>query len=221
LSKDIAHVGLIPDGARRWAAKNGCTLDAAYDLTMRHIADIAALIFDCGIRTLSVYLLSADNIRRRTERELRSVIDAETRLASEILPPLLAQIGARANVAGQKPLLPDRFVHALDSLERATPQARAATRTLNLLVAYDPWLELDQAMAEASLEHPANEQLWIREDVDAVLRSGGANRLSGFLPLQARYAELLFLDDLFLDLTAEGITSALDKIRRRQRRLGS
>jgi undecaprenyl pyrophosphate synthase len=34
----IKHLGIIPDGARRWALKNGIPLRTAYDKTMERIA---------------------------------------------------------------------------------------------------------------------------------------------------------------------------------------
>jgi len=43
--------------------------------------------------------------------------------------------------------------------------------------------------------------LWVPEEVDLIVRSGGAETLSQFLPLQAAYARMAFLPSLFNDLT--------------------
>ena len=45
--------------------------------------------------------------------------------------------------------------------------------------------------------------LWVPQEIDLVIRTGGARTLSHFLPLQTGYARLVFLDQLFNDTTSE------------------
>ena len=56
--------------------------------------------------------------------------------------------------------------------------------------------------------------------VDLLVRTGGEQRLSDFLLWEVAYAELLFLDALWPDVTAETLRAALADFARRDRRFG-
>ena len=57
-------------------------------------------------------------------------------------------------------------------------------------------------------------------DVDLLIRTSGEHRTSGFLPLEACYAELHFTDTLWPDFTEEEFDAALANYASRQRRFG-
>ena len=57
-------------------------------------------------------------------------------------------------------------------------------------------------------------------DVDLLLRTGGEQRLSDFLLWECAYAELVFTDELFPDVTAHTLDAALAEFVRRDRRFG-
>jgi undecaprenyl diphosphate synthase len=58
-------------------------------------------------------------------------------------------------------------------------------------------------------------------DPDLVIRTSGEQRLSNFLLWQAAYAELVFLDVLWPDFSAEHFGAALAEYARRERRYGA
>jgi undecaprenyl diphosphate synthase len=57
-------------------------------------------------------------------------------------------------------------------------------------------------------------------DPELVIRPGGEQRLSGYLPWQTVYSELYFCPTLMPDFTEEEFAKALDNFSRRQRRFG-
>ena len=57
-------------------------------------------------------------------------------------------------------------------------------------------------------------------DPDLIIRTGGAMRLSGFLPWQSQYSELYFTKTLMPDFTIKEFEKALKEYRQRQRRFG-
>ena len=57
-------------------------------------------------------------------------------------------------------------------------------------------------------------------DVDLLIRTSGELRLSGFLPLEACYAELYFVDKLWPDFQERDLEEAIADFERRQRRFG-
>ena len=58
-------------------------------------------------------------------------------------------------------------------------------------------------------------------DVDLFIRSSGEQRTSNFLPWQASYAELVFLDTLWPDFDRRQLWQAVEIFNARQRRFGS
>jgi len=57
-------------------------------------------------------------------------------------------------------------------------------------------------------------------EVDLLIRTSGERRLSGFLPLEACYAELIFLDKPWPDFNTQDLDEALEEYTLRQRRFG-
>ncbi len=218
MSSDLKHIGLIPDGARRWARQNKTRLESAYLQTMEKIAQAISLFFDHGAIAVSVYLLSADNLRKRPDDDLKSVIASETHLVEVILPPLIREYDCKATLAGQRSLLPPPFAATFENLE--SDSSGCGTRRLYLLAGYDAWLEITDAIQRACCDKDPRDHLWVPEEVDAVFRTGGEQRFSGFLPLQSRYAEIKFFPDLFLDVTTQCLELAISDLSGRNRRFG-
>jgi undecaprenyl diphosphate synthase len=58
-------------------------------------------------------------------------------------------------------------------------------------------------------------------ELDLLIRTGGERRLSDFLLWEAAYAELLFLDRMWPDFSAEDLGAAVREFGIRERRYGS
>jgi undecaprenyl diphosphate synthase len=61
----------------------------------------------------------------------------------------------------------------------------------------------------------------IMPDPDLLIRTSGEQRLSNFLLWQCAYAELVFMDVLWPDFSAENLAAALTEFARRERRYGA
>ena len=57
-------------------------------------------------------------------------------------------------------------------------------------------------------------------DPDLVIRTGGEQRTSGYLPWQSVYSELYFTPVFFPDFTPDQLTLAIDEFLKRDRRFG-
>ena len=57
-------------------------------------------------------------------------------------------------------------------------------------------------------------------DVDLVIRTGGEQRLSDFLLWECAYAELLFVEKMWPEYSADDLAEALADFRSRNRRFG-
>ncbi|MGV9340547.1 undecaprenyl diphosphate synthase family protein [Streptomyces sp. NPDC003688] len=209
------HVGVIPDGTRRWSRLHGLPLTEGYLLAMRNLADITDLLLASRVRTVSVYMLSARNLLRPAE-ELAAVFEAESRFCSVMLPEVLRRHGARAEVVGRDEGLPTGFRDALEGLR----SIRGEGGKVHLLVGYDGWDEVLTALRGASSVEEAKAALAVPDDVDLVIRTGGGALLSGFLPMQSQYAHIATVDALFNDLSPADVTAVLAEFAERTRLQG-
>ena len=57
-------------------------------------------------------------------------------------------------------------------------------------------------------------------DPDLLIRPGGEQRLSGFMPWQTVYTELYFTDVLMPDFGPQELDKAIEEYKQRQRRFG-
>lgn len=214
------HVGIIPDGNRRWAKQNHMDLTEAYWLAMQKITACCDALFRQGVSSVSVYLLSKDNILRARE-DLQAVVIAETRMLRELIPALKRDLGVRVYLAGNPASLPLEFSAALEEVcepgnGRADPFPR-----LYLLAGYDAYEEVVAARsAIGSDPEQLIGALSVPVELDAVIRTGADHRISGFLPLQCKYAELFFEPYYFPDITPERVLAIMDEFRARSRRFG-
>lgn len=206
------HVGLIVDGARRWARRESVPLVEAYAQSLNRVDDLIRELFEHGVTAVSLYLLSRDNLNR-SEADLAAVFEATTQFLTTQAPQLVADHGAGFGVAGDLGSVPAGYRDAAESLTTSSP-ARDADRRVYLLVAYSPAEEL-AAQWRPGLDTMTElvAALWVPERVDLVVRTGGAALFSDFLPLQAGYARLLVSPLSIADLTWEHISEAVLDVR--------
>lgn len=196
------HVGIIPDGNRRWAAARGLPKGDGY----RHGVDPGLRLFRAcraaGIRQLSVYGFTQDNVRRPSEQ-----VGAFQSACVELAASLVME-GADIRVVGQadSTALPA-------GLKRYMTRVSTGDVRVNLLANYS-W-KWDLAGLKQG-EHRTSDV----PPLDLIIRWGGGRRLSGFLPIQSVYADFHVIDALWPDFEEEHLAGALAWFKRQDRTLG-
>lgn len=204
------HIGIIPDGTRRWAKKNNMPLRNAYDHAMNKLSYLLDSLYSEGVRAVSVYLSSAQNFRR-TEGEIAAFCDAEAAACERLFLPLAKKFGVKVTTAGDLTKLSATQMNCFCALVSKTTGAQE--KALNLCIAYDPIEEINRALSLQGGDGFMPTGLWISDPIDLVIRTGGANVLSNFLPLQTGFARLYFNDCLFNDLSFDDCFDILKRYR--------
>lgn len=205
-----AHVGLIPDGLRRWADANGTTLTEAYLRGAEKVVEILLILQREGVQTVSVYNLSRANLARRSD-ELDAVYHASVRFFGEMIPAHFDPEVCTVRLHGQRDLLPDDYRAAAEQAEK-TMQGNGFQ--VNILAAYDALDEMRAACRRAAADGCDLAEAFDIGEVDLVIRSTPEPLLSGFLPLQSQYAQLRFLSTPLNDLAPQQIEDVLADYRR-------
>ena len=205
-----AHVGLIPDGLRRWADAHGATLTDAYLRGAEKVVEILLALQRNDVQTVSVYNLSRANLARKDE-ELNAVYAATIHFFTTLIPAHFDPAVCSVRLHGDRNSLPQSYVAAARQVESA--MTGDAFR-INILAAYDAYDELRAAHDRAQRDGCDINAAFEIGDVDMIIRTTPEPLLSGFLPMQSQYAQLFFLPTPLNELTAQDIDDVIADYRR-------
>ncbi|MCO5972569.1 polyprenyl diphosphate synthase [Actinoallomurus soli] len=231
------HVGLIMDGNRRWARRAGLDDPSlGHEHGAAHAENVLAWCETIGIRHVTVFLCSTENLQRRGDAEIAFLMRVIERMAAE----RLAREDARwqVHVAGLLDALPDSTARALKDAVEAT-RACTTGAHVTLAVGYGGRQEVTDALrdhlyerAEAgdSLREVAAaltvndiaRHLYTagRPDPDLIIRTSGEQRMSNFLLWQSAYSELYFCEATWPAFREIDFLRALRSYATRRRRYG-
>lgn len=219
------HVGLIMDGNGRWAKKRLKPRSLGHSAGMDAMVEIIKRVGELGIRYLTVYALSTENLTNRPKDEIEELFNLLRKYFSRNVKQLY-KYKARVKVIGDISPLPDDVKKLLEDGEKNSPEDFEYTLTFainygsraEILHAVKTICEKGEEITEKSLDScmytaglPAP---------DLIIRTGGEVRLSNFLLWQAAYAELYFTPVLFPDFSRKEFDKALAEYAKRNRRFG-
>lgn len=201
------HIGIIPDGNRRFAVHQGKRKEEGYALGISPGKRLYLQLKELGIEEMTVYGFTADNTKRPAAQKqafTNACIDAVRWLSRQDAELLV--IGNSASPAFPPELLPftqrTRFGHG--------------GMKINFLIHYS--LEWDLGLKK-DLIGPQLKSNEISR-IDLIIRWGERNRLSGFLPIQSAYADFYSVAALWPDFSEEHVLQALRWYDRQEITLG-
>jgi tritrans,polycis-undecaprenyl-diphosphate synthase [geranylgeranyl-diphosphate specific] len=225
------HLGIILDGNRRWATKNSLTPWKGHHYGAEKFERFLEWCAELNIPQVSAYVLSSENLDR-PEREVKEILNLFKRELEKLeneKKSFLDKYEIRMKFIGDLTRLPLGLRKVMGRIMKKTEKYNK--RVFNLLVAYGGKFELTRAVkmiARKAMEKGVltitqktiEKNLLIKDDIDLVIRTGGEQRLSNFLPWQTSYAELIVLKKLWPDFTKNDLINCIKEYSRRQRRFG-
>ena len=211
------HLAIIMDGNGRWAEQRGQRRSIGHLAGARAMREVVAHCARTGIQQLTLYAFSSDNWRR-PPAEVQALLTLFTsHFRSQATA--LARAGIRLTVIGRRARLPLPLRSAIRDAEARTMQGRV----MHLRVAIDYSSRDAIRRAEGCDTSPADatDGSPMLPPVDLLVRTGGERRLSDFLLWECAYAELLFLDVLWPDITTAVLDAAFADFAVRDRRFGA
>lgn len=219
------HVGIIPDGNRRWCCLNNVPLlnlpAMLQKMFEKSVQDVLRGEFNNdiellrNIKEISLYVLSKDNLMKRDGQ------DDTIEMVREVLKILIAKVENYSlssivfKIVGEIALLPDDIREMCQHICKMTElgsRSRDSVVLCSLALAYDPKVDCKIERDIDSMQ---------QSDIDLVIRTGGELRSSGFFPLHTLYSEWIYLPTLFPDMTLGGLNDAIRVYNGRQRRFGA
>lgn len=197
-----AHIGVIPDGNRRWAVLNGMSKEQGYYRGLNPGLMLFNLCKEAGVKEITYYGFTVDNTKRPPEQR-RAFTEAcikAVRMLSKENASLLV-VGNSSSPMFPKELLPftERKVFGTGDMK------------INFLVNYSyEWdlnLNLQKEFKSQNLNYIKSHDI---SRVDLIIRWGGRRRLSGFLPVQSVYSDFYVIDDYWPDFKPQHFYDALN-----------
>ena len=218
------HVGIIMDGNGRWAKRRLLPRLAGHRAGMKRMLSLIEHAFDAGIKELTLFALSTENLSRPKE-ELEGLFDLFRLYFTQHISPLCEK-GIRLRVIGDRALIPADIVRLIAEAE---DQTKGGERGLLVFaIGYGGRQDIVAACNKAVKE--GKEQTFESfaeklstggmSQMDLLIRTGGEKRLSNFLLFEAAYAELWFSEKMFPAFSDGDLDEALRDYQRRDRRFG-
>ena len=186
------HIGIIPDGNRRWATRRELKKEEGYAYGLEPGLKLLRAARHYGIQELTYYGFTVDNCKRPKE-QFRAFSDACVK-AVKMLEGENADLYVIGNTGS--PCFPTELLPYTERRRQHVCSENALR--VNFLVNYG-W-EWDMKNGWASSEIPR---------IDLVIRWGGMCRLSGFLPLQTVYSDFYIVKELWPDYQETQFLDAL------------
>lgn len=225
------HVAIIMDGNGRWAEAKGQPRVMGHKAGVKSVRRTVSAARELGIKSLTLFAFSSENWRR-PEKEVGFLMELFfTVLQREI--KLLHNSGVRLNIVGDTSCLSSRLQAQIKKAQEKTQNNKALM--LNVAVNYGGRWDILQAAQKLSEKFKAGEiaqedfteqnlskMLCMADqpEVDLLIRTGGAHRISNFVLWQAAYAELVFPETFWPDFDESAFHEAIMTFASRQRRFG-
>jgi undecaprenyl diphosphate synthase len=196
------HIGVIPDGNRRWALERGQPKEMGYAKGLEPGLKLFLLCKELGVKELTYYGFTMDNTKRP------SVQTRAFTKACVMAVELLAGQDADLLVVGNtdSPMFPKELL----GYTHRTTFGKGGMK-VNFLVNYGWEWDLSSLMGSKRNKDLANRlKSGDISRVDLIIRWGGRRRLSGFLPVQSIYSDFYVIDDYWPDFKPEHLYSALE-----------
>jgi tritrans,polycis-undecaprenyl-diphosphate synthase [geranylgeranyl-diphosphate specific] len=229
------HIGIILDGNRRWASNKEFPRFVGHKVGADRAEALLDWCHDIGIKTITLYVLSTENLERPPE-ELRDLLNLiQERLERLFSDERIYKYRVRVKALGEVNLLPKEIKDVLSRIEEATKDFDG--HFLNIAIAYtgrneivESIKKIVQDVQKGNLKPDEIDSSIIESKLytshlpdpepDLIIRTSGEERLSGFLLWQSAYSELVFLDVYWPDFRLIDLMRAIRTFQRRQRRFG-
>jgi len=226
------------DGNGRYAQQHGMDRSAGHMEGMRTLYQVILWCLALEVKELTVFAFSAENWKRPAKE-----VDSLTRLFGQFLSNesknWLESHRVEAEIAGDVSPFGEGIASLVSNFcRRECVDSKASAPRLKLVVVVNAGGQQDVIWAAKRLCEQVQQgrldpseitaetfesQLHVQlgSSPDLLIRTGGQQRLSNFILYYLGYTELIFLDDLWPELSPESFIKCLQEFARRKRNFGA
>jgi len=225
----LNHFAIIPDGNRRWARERGLPSYMGHYYGVKKAEEILDWWLSTNIKELSFYTLSYENFLSRSKIELNFLFKLLDKYLTDIIKGKneifnkIIKNGVRIKFVGLLEKLPKKLYDKVKKVMEMTKDN--SKKIMNFLLIYSGRLEILNAIKNIKNLDKLDEEefrnnLWVKNDVDLIIRTGGFSRLSNLLIYQSAYAEIYIINKYWPDVTIEDMEKAIEWFKNVKRNFG-
>lgn len=225
------HIAVIMDGNRRWARAHGLPVLMGHkkvaDEILEPLVEYAAKI---GVKYMTFWAFSTENWNR-AEEEVKGIMEI-LRRSIGVFGDKMHKKGVKLRVIGDLSRFDEDLQKRIAEVVEKTKENKQITVALALN--YGGRDELLRAIHNLQIyksTNPTNKKTTEEEfekyldtagmpDPELVVRTGGEQRMSGFLPWQSVYSEYYFPSWFMPEFTSEKLDEVVEEFNQRKRRFG-
>lgn len=223
-----SHIAIIMDGNRRWARNRNLPDIKGHEAGSEALEKIVDEAEKMGVKTITVYALSTENIKERAKREVLGLFNLMRKGYHSRLKKMI-QKGVRVTILGEVHGLPATMKALVNQIKNT--YIKSESIKLNIALNYGGKKELVKAIKEIVKKgidvKRINEQLVEKHlytngqpDPELVIRTGGRIRTSNFLLWQTAYSEFYFTRTLWPDFSPKELKKAIAWYKIQKRNFG-
>jgi tritrans,polycis-undecaprenyl-diphosphate synthase [geranylgeranyl-diphosphate specific] len=234
MSEVPRHLGVIVDGNRRFAKRLMVKPWKGHEWGAEKFRKFTGWCHELGIEEITAYVFSIQNFDRPKDEFEYIMKVFKTEFEHLLKPEELEKMkknGVRITFIGRQHMLPKEIQELQNKVMEATKENKP--RRINFAMAYGGREEIIDAVQKIALEakedkiDPAKidekeieKHLWLDSAPDLILRTGGEQRTSNFLPWQSIYSELIFIEKFWPEIEKEDVIACIEEYKNRERRFG-
>ena len=229
------HIAFILDGNRRWAKQRKKTINFGHKQGIKNIENICNFCKKYGIKYLTLYCLSTDNLNR-SELELKFLFNCMKRYFTLQNLKKIHDNDINIKIVGDFSLIPNDVAQLIENINKQ--QIKSKKLNVQICISYSGKNEIlngiknivkqiknnlvDLEKLEKINEKQFEKYIFTGDfpDVDLMIRTGGDIRISNFLLWKLSYAEFYFCKTYFPSFSEKHFLYALHVFQKRKRRYG-
>lgn len=224
----LKSLGIIMDGNRRWARGEGLSISEGHRRGFAKVKEVLEWANQAGVKTVFLYAFSTENWHRG-KIEIAALMSLFRKFLRTEVTTLFKR-GTRLVFIGQLSRFPANLRQKIQAAMETTKNC--PNGTLALALSYGGRAEILAAIKRAAAdavsslrdltEEKFSRYLWTADlpDPDLIIRTGGEQRLSNFLPWQSVYSELYFTKTYWPAFSRAEFEMIIADYRGRQRSFG-
>ncbi len=226
------HIGIIMDGNRRFSRRLMMKPWKGHEWGAEKVKKVLEWCRELNIEELTLYSFSYQNFKRPKE-EFDRLMDIFVKNFRELKKnkDKLEKEGLRINVIGRTWMFPEELQKEIKDVMDITKNN--SKYVVNFAMAYggqeeivDAARKIAEQVKEGKLDVDSintelfSENLYMPDEPDLIIRTGGERRASNFLSFQSAYSEWFYVEKMWPEFEKEDFVEIIESFSERKRRFG-
>lgn len=221
------HIAVIIDGNRRYAKSKNILQLKGHEQGADKVEEFLNNCRELEIKETTIYALSTENLKR-DKSEVEYLFDLFKKFFKKLInDKRIKEDQVKIRFIGDLSLVPSELKELAREIEEKTRNYNHYI--INFCFAYGGRLELVNAFNrllktknrnDSITEKDITENLWLPDEPELIIRTGGNLRTSNFLPWQSVYSEWIFLDKMWPEFTKKDLIQTIEKFKKIKRNFG-